>query len=164
MALIVEDGTGLANSNSYIDISAATAYHADRNNTAWAAADVPSQTAALINASTFIDSKYRSSFKGYRKNLTQAMEWPRVAVLDDWGFHFAPVANEVKNATAEAALRALNGPLMPDLVRGGMIEEEQVGPLRTKYAPGAPGLPDYPWITRLLTRVCNPMGGVRISR
>ena len=103
-------------------------------------------------------------FKGYRMKRPQSLEWPRLYCLDEWGFPFPPVANEIKNATAEAALRAIAGSLVPDLERGGMIEEEQVGPIRTKYAVGAPGLPDYPMIARMIARVCSPMGGLRLTR
>jgi hypothetical protein len=36
MALIVEDGTGLANAESYVSVADATTYHANIGNTAWA--------------------------------------------------------------------------------------------------------------------------------
>ena len=37
MALIVEDGTGLANAESYVSVADATTYHTNYGNTAWTA-------------------------------------------------------------------------------------------------------------------------------
>ena len=39
MAFVVEDGTGLSNSNSFVAVAFADSYFADRNQTAWAGTD-----------------------------------------------------------------------------------------------------------------------------
>ena len=49
-----------------------------------------------------------------------------------------PVADEVKHATCEAALRAADGSLFSD-VDAQAVTEESVGPITTKYAQPANG-------------------------
>lgn len=77
-SLVVEDGTGLANSNSYSSIADANTYfaaslYADD----WlAAADDTVRGRALAMASAVIDRTVE--FRGYRKSTSQALEWPRL--------------------------------------------------------------------------------------
>ena len=75
MALIVEDGTGLQNSESYISVSSADDYHAKRGNTAWAALDAAAKEAFLRRGTEYIDTVY--TFKGHRLKHDQALAWPR---------------------------------------------------------------------------------------
>jgi len=166
LSLVVEDGTGLINSNSYVTTSTVDAYWTARGGTAplWLTYDQPTKNAAVMNASMWLDDAFRNSFKGYRTTRTQAMEWPRLAVLDEFGFPFAPVPAEVIYATCEAALRAAAGALIPDLDRGNLIEEQGAGSVHVKYMAGAPGLPSYPWIARILTRLCTSQGGIKLTR
>lgn len=76
--LILEDGTGLADANSYADIAMADSYHARRlyaevwtNET-----DAVMKEAALMMATQLIDANY--AFNGSRISETQALCWPRV--------------------------------------------------------------------------------------
>jgi hypothetical protein len=92
MALIVEDGTGKADAQSYVDVAGADAYHAARGNAAWATSTAEDGTAttrpaeereaALLRATAFIDATYRDRFPGYRaRGRAQALEWPRVGAF-----------------------------------------------------------------------------------
>lgn len=81
--LILEDGSGLANSNSYVDLEYADAYfsihpfYAD----AWAnMTDEDVRENLLIASTSFLDSYF--DFTGYRATATQALEWPRVYAVD----------------------------------------------------------------------------------
>ena len=164
MAFVVEDTTGLPTANAYVAVATVDAYFVDRNNVTWAGAVTADKQAAILSATRYIDGRYRALFKGYRKTRTQALEWPRLAVLDDFGWPFALVPQDVLDATCEAALRALSGALTPDLTRSGLTKEEQVGPLRTVYMDAASGLPDYPEITRILGRVIASTSSARLER
>lgn len=164
MALVVEDGTGLTNSNSYAAIATADAYFVDLNVTAWAAADTASKTAALLVGTRYVDGRYRAQFKGFRQIRAQRLEWPRLAVFDEFGWPFPTLPQEVIDATCESALRALTGELAPDLTRGGLVKEEQIGPIKTVYSDAAPALPEYPVITRILSRVLTATGGAKVVR
>lgn len=85
VSLIVEDGTGLANSNSYVSLADATTYFTNVMNAAWTtdasgnAFSTDQQAAALIRTTMWIDGNYRGRYPGYRvMGRTQALEWPRV--------------------------------------------------------------------------------------
>jgi len=76
--LIVEDGTGVANANSYVSLDYANAYHdAVLYKTAWTENASPEEkTRALIGAARMIDASFK--FKGFKTNDVQTMEWPRI--------------------------------------------------------------------------------------
>jgi len=138
MAIVVEDGSGLADSNSYASEDDFGTYCDDRGITP-ASGDAES---ALIRATQWIDDTYRSRFPGTRVNgRDQALEWPRAAAYDASGFLIDEdeVPTEIVKATCEAALRELTeaGSLAPDLDRGGQIKEWQAGSVRIVYGANA---------------------------
>jgi hypothetical protein len=126
MALIVEDGTGFVDSESYISVADAAAYHVARNNDAWASGADVAWEGALRRATEWIDANYRARFSGYRtKSRAQALEWPRTSAYyvdrvngpspyyagsAGFGFWTAIAANaipvELQRATAEAGCYA----------------------------------------------------------
>jgi hypothetical protein len=68
MSLIVEDGTGLYNANSYVGRGAANVYLATANKIGeWSAASDDEQEAALIIATSYLDLRFGSSFIGYKR-------------------------------------------------------------------------------------------------
>lgn len=161
MALIVEDGTGLINSNSYASIAEADAYFLDRANTVWAALLTPAKTAALILAADYLRRTYGTLWAGYRRTGLQRMDWPRYAV--PMPLAYVPYANaalpgyypetsvpeEIKNAQIELAfLSATSVALDPAL--GPPVIEETVGPITTKYATGARQTTVFPFIENML--------------
>ncbi len=138
MTLIVEDGTGLANSNSYCSEDTLDTYCDDRGITL---ADGDAE-AALIRATAWIDNTYRTRFQGWPVNLrAQALQWPRIGVYDQNGIYVATdsIPSEVVQATCEAAVRELTeaGSLAPDLDRGGNIKELAAGSVRIVYGANA---------------------------
>lgn len=79
--------------------------------------------AALRRATQWIDATYRLRFPGYRTSgRDQALEWPRTNAWDAAGESIATdeIPTEIKNATAEAAVRELAsaGSLSPDVTPG----------------------------------------------
>lgn len=68
MNLIVETGEGVSGANAYAGLSYALRYLTERNKTAeWNAVSRQSQEAALIEATTYIDIRFGTSFLGARK-------------------------------------------------------------------------------------------------
>lgn len=77
----VEDGTGLADSNSYASVAECDDYHASRlRSTDWTNATNGDKQKALAQASRTLDAEFR--FKGFKANDSQAMQWPRVLARD----------------------------------------------------------------------------------
>ena len=76
LTLVVEDGTGLSNSNSYVSVSEADAYNdAHIERTLWAALSTADKEAALAMATRVIDESYQ--FNGSKNGTSQALQWPR---------------------------------------------------------------------------------------
>lgn len=158
MSLIVEDGTGLSNAESYASVADADAYHLSMGNTAWTGAEQLKEK-ALRRATQYLDAWYR--FRGERLLLTQSLEFPRVGVTDllpDW-----PMKNLVA-ATCELALRALSGTLISD-TEGESIRREKVGPIETEYFRNDGAQVRYTLVDKLLKDLVHGANSsVRVER
>lgn len=77
--IILEDGTGVSNSNSYVTTASAIAYHTLFGNDAFVSADTPTQELSLVAATQAIDLIYGPIFIGYKGTKAQALAWPRLA-------------------------------------------------------------------------------------
>jgi hypothetical protein len=139
--LIVEDGTGLANSNSYATVAEADAYFdALQLPAAWIAAGTGPKEQALRVATQWLDASFGSAWLGIRSSSAQALDWPRIAATDQSGMPIgAIVPARVKAACAEVALRFILDPtsLSPDIPAGeGAVRSESitVGPIQISEA------------------------------
>jgi hypothetical protein len=105
--LVIEDGTGLSNSNAYADIPFVENYLLGGQLQAFAALTESEKEAAIIGSTRYIDTMY--SWKGTRKNIDQALSWPRIGVELD-GFPVERVPAAVRRAAAEGVGLVLNNP------------------------------------------------------
>ena len=143
MAFIVEDGSGLTNSNSYASVAESDAYIADRELTD--IRNTAQKQATLIRATDTIDTLY--IFRDVHKNDDQALECPR-----DGQDAINP---KLKIATIMLALDLFAQDASPTSPRGILSEEITAGKLTTKttYDPvpanAAPADP-HPAVTALL--------------
>lgn len=159
----VETGAIVSGANSYASIADADAYHAERGG-AWTGTDAQ-KTAALLKATAYLDGKYRSRWKGYRvQPVTQALEWPRSSVeFDGYSFRnsYRAVASnyyptnvippEIVAATCELAVRALAGPLAPDIAPGDRLVKKKIDVIEKEFAPGD-FQTSYPVVEQLISR------------
>lgn len=150
MALVTEDGTGLANAESYVSVSDADAYwaarpHAPRAAT-WSGKTTAEKEGALREATGFLDAEYGPRFLGRRKAATQALAWPRVsneldddgeplALTDADGLALAAIPPQLVRATIEAAVDAVSGALVSASDRDG-IQRAKVGDVETTFFDG----------------------------
>jgi hypothetical protein len=82
LTLILEDGTGKPDANSYAAVADGDAYHDGHLYAAeWTAANSTTKAAALVMATRLIDVLFR--FRGFRAHATQALQWPRELARDD---------------------------------------------------------------------------------
>ncbi len=123
MAFVVEDGTGLADANSYAEIVEVTAYLTDRNRQeAWEDLDEEVQEAALVLATDYVELVFGKYFLGCPENPTtgvyQALHFPATDVWDKNNQLVTGVPQKLKFAIAEYAERiAVSGKtLSPDPV------------------------------------------------
>ena len=173
MALIVEDGSGLPNAESYISVADADAYFANRGNVVWSAImDVPTKEQLLRSATDYMRQTFRLRWVGMRVTITQGLDWPRawVTIIDaPSGYRAFPaylpinvVPPEVRNACAELAIRALSAPLSPDLTT--QVTRETVGPVTVDYQVGARQAPYFASVDALLAPWLKARGGIDVVR
>ena len=163
MALIVEDGTGKADAESFISVADADAYFAARGVTAWAALSTAAKEEALRKATDYMQQQYRGRWKGWRNTAAQALEWPRAGVLDDDPMQLAylpvdQVPVEVQRACAELASRASAADLSPDLERAQL--KVNVGPVGVEYDPMSPEQVRYRAVDASLSHLLLSTGGI----
>lgn len=150
MALVVEDGTGKPNANSYAGLTAANDYCTLRGITSWGLLTTGDKEAALINATDYLEATYRSAWKGYRVGPTQALSWPRYDVIvDDFPVNEASVPSAVSNACIELAVRAASGTLLAD--QGPKVIREKVDVLEVEYAEYSDSATHYTLVGRMLS-------------
>ena len=134
MALIVEDGSGVVNANSYVSRADYIAYAATLGVTI---ADDAAADVELIKAAEYIDA-HKSNMKGYQVNKSQDMAFPRYNVFID-GWHWS--SNELPRNLILCQMRfamdvhdgidLFNRPANPNLVAKS---EEVVGAVKVEYA------------------------------
>lgn len=143
MALVIEDGTGKIDSESYASVAEADDYWTKRADAVWTDLDLDVKEAALRKATQFMSWRYRLRWQGYRKTDEQALDWPReyVPAPDSYAYGVAYLTSglipfDVKAACCELAYRAVTVSLLPDQER--MTVSESVGPLSVTYDSSGP--------------------------
>lgn len=83
--LVVEDGTGLPNSNTYIDVAYADSYFTNQGNTVWDTYAQADKETFIFNACTALDNKWGSAYRGTIWSGEQALLFPRSTFIDGNG-------------------------------------------------------------------------------
>lgn len=133
MALEIEDGSGKANSVSYVTVVELDAFATARGYAL--PATEPDKERLLVNAVEFLESQ---TYKGERKTRAQALQWPRTGVYID-GFYIpdTEIPRELKNSQLQAAIDSQTVNLMPTAnaeTQGAVVEETVEGAVSVKYA------------------------------
>jgi hypothetical protein len=173
MTLIVENGSGLADAESYISVADADTYFANRGYTLWDTMTEAEKEQALRRATDFTLQLYRLKWKGTRVTGTQALDWPRNWVIrDDYEFatlngaqviggrQYYPadiVPVEVQRACAELAFRGASGELAPDI--GQRTVREKVDVIEVEYDRYSPQFTQFRAIDNLLAPFLKDTGG-----
>jgi hypothetical protein len=127
--IVVEDGTGLANSNSYASEAQLTTYAADRNVTVTGTAAV-----LLITAMDYIEQQ---PFKGNKNTKEQALQWPRFSVwIDSYSIDSDEIPLLLLEAQMEAAL-AVDIGNNPSGTVDRATKREKLDTLEVEYMDGA---------------------------
>jgi hypothetical protein len=133
MTLIVEDGTNVANAESYASVAQADARLAALGYTTWGPLLEAEKEAALRRATNYMTQEFRSRWKGNRTNEDQALDWPRIDVeVEDVAIATNVVPLEVRNANIDLAIKAAAGDLNPDITP--RVIQERIGPLEQRFA------------------------------
>lgn len=165
--LTVEDGTGLADANSYLSVADADAYHDGYGNPSeWSNATTAEKEEDLRKATRALDALNGGSWLGVRANEGQALDWPRVGAEDPDGFLFSSTAlpRQLEHATAIVALLYRQGEdPIADLTEDApihRIDQEVVGSVRESitYVGGRSSTKTYRLLERTLADLVEAGG------
>lgn len=135
ITLILEDGTGLATSNTFASSAEGDTYHeAHLYATAWTGATSGNKDIALAMATRLLDAHLE--WHGSRSSSTQALGWPRVGSTTKDGVLLASdeVPAQVKNATVEFARVLLGTDRTAERDSIG-LKKIKVGSVETEFDP-----------------------------
>jgi len=142
MALIVEDGTGVENANSYVDLAYANAYLNSILNELWMSYTDVEKEAAILRGMMYLEGL---NWKGDKADYYYCLEWPREGVIDR-NHYLIPsdeIPEKVKKALCELAVREAENPgcTQPDYgSKEKYITEKTVDVITVKWDIwGSPG-------------------------
>jgi hypothetical protein len=153
-----EDGTGLADANSYNSVAEFKAYWhlAGKHDVAHATDE--KIRGALVMATRYMDATYGTLLASEPTVAAQGLLWPRLAFTNPAGFTYA--ANVVpmiwKRAVNEVARIALTKDLFTSSERGP-VKREKAMSFEIEYAGAAPIGVTFPIVERMLAQLL-PLG------
>src|SRR5690349_12886017 len=131
--IIVEDGSGVENANSYVSVETARLYATNRGVTLPASDD--EVAAWLIKATDYLES-FACKYQGHKTDCTYPLQWPRTGVVICCvDFPSDAIPKALKDAQCAAVIAQSEGlVLQPNITAQDYVTEETVGPITTKYA------------------------------
>lgn len=161
--LIVEDGTGVANANTYASVAYARQYASDVGLVL--PADDTALGVSLLAAMGYIESQ---PYQGQPTDPTQALQWPRrLATMNGAPISDNVIPEGIKKAQVQAANLIANGSNLFEIISGQFVTREKVGPIETEYSSEYlatwNGRTLYPAIDIFLAPYLNWVGGYRLS-
>lgn len=131
--MIVENGTGLINADSYVSIEFADNYFSARGVSGWVALTQNVKEQSLIRATDFIDNIYQ--WCGKKATSEQSLRFPRINIVDYEGQPVEGVPTCLKKAVCEAAQIASSGTeLFQTKNENGDVVSETITTLSFTYA------------------------------
>lgn len=155
MALVVEDGSGKADANSYASLTDLQTFFGNRG---WSynGFTPEEQEAALVAATDYIERRSRWS-TGTKGSKEQALSWPRSGAYDRHGYLIDSdeVPTAVVNATLEGAHLVLAGSTLVSPETQKVVEQRVEGAVSVRYSDSAPATtrwtPIDTWLTGLVS-------------
>jgi hypothetical protein len=161
VALIVEDGTAKADAQTYVSTAEVTAYASLYGLSATGLTE-----GHIMQAMRYIEGAYFGRWVGVKYSEAQALQWPRSFAerQDGWSIYQNEIPKELKDAVSALAIRAINSDLNPDITRNSAAIEEEVGPIRVKYANYAPVVTVFRDVELILRNIVSPMRAGKVVR
>ena len=149
IAITIEDGSNVANANSFVTLVEVRSYAEARG----AALPVANDALAvmLIKACDYLEAQ-ANRYQGEIANEGQSLQWPRIGVYisgSETAFPSNAIPKQLKSAQSSLVVAINEGvDIMPNYSASDFVTEEIVGPITTKYAD-----PTKVGITPTLTNV-----------
>lgn len=140
--LIVEDGTGVANANTYIDETFLAAYAEERGLSI--PSEVETQQQYLLRAMDYL-SWYNEVFRGSRTIAGSFLPWPRKDIsIDCEELDSNSIPLQLKNAQAQLVVEQQQRTRLFPKPRTssveGLVTQKTVGPLTKKFSFNGAGI------------------------
>ena len=130
--MIVEDGTGLTDSNSYVSVVFADDYFSARGVSEWENLEEAQKEQCLIRATDYIDNIFQ--WCGKKEFENQALRFPRVELRDYEGAEVSGIPVCLKQAVCDAALVGMSGELFQTSEVNGDVVSENITSLAFTYS------------------------------
>ena len=133
MSIVVEDGTGKPDAESYITVQELKDYCTKQGKDSIAALPDARLEVLLRQATTYMLGAYGPIWKGSRAVAGQALDWPRSGVVVyEQEVAADAIPQPVKDCCALLATKANAKPLIPD-GGGQLVKRVKVGPLEREF-------------------------------
>lgn len=159
MALIVEDGTGLPNANSYVTLDEVRAYAAERG------IALPVEDEDLERDVHIVMDWFESNtFPSYRHTALQGLSFPRDRIVVDTVVYTPPTMPPIlKRIICEAVSVAQTIDLTPNVAGSpnGILKRKKVDVLEREWFPPTGSwdyMPKLPKLEALMRKLCYPNG------
>lgn len=133
ISIIVEDGSGVANANSYVSVDDARTYAKNRG--VELPADNDEVAAMLIKSTDYLEAQ-ACRYQGKPTSSTQSLQWPRTGVVlncDEVPSNVIP--KSLISAQIQLAMAINAGfDLQPNVSPQDYVIKEKVGPIETQYS------------------------------
>ena len=154
--IIVEDGTIVANANSYVSEAELTTFATDRGITLTGATDE-----LIIQAMDYIETR---CFKGLKFTQNQSLQWPRADVyIDGYYVSTTTIPDDLKNAQMQTCISIDQGN-SPDAVIEQKAVMERVDVIEVRYSEGSSSNPIDPKINNYLRKIICSGSGLRAHK
>lgn len=168
MAIVVEDGSGLVNAESFSSIADVTDYLERRNReTAWLALSEAEQEAKLRDTTDYLVNKYRGQWRGWIVSTLQSLPFPRLEVVDEEGRTLTGVPDILIACQCELINLAMSDPFV-DVVTASAIKRERdkldVLESEVEYVGGKSTRPKYVKVHEMIKPLLKTGSGSRLVR
>jgi hypothetical protein len=156
--LVIEDGSNVADANSYMTATEIIAYAEMRGVTLVPGSPIDENKVAImaINAMDYLNL-FRHRWKGRKTYGDQRLDWPRQCVYTDdiIAIPSDTIPNDIKDAQCQLCIEISKGIiLLPSNGNDAFITHEKIGPIETNYSEAvrmaAGTLPVMPAVDLLL--------------
>jgi len=154
MTITVEDGTVVANADSYLSVAAADTYFTEHDSPSeWTGATTPGKEAALKYATRRLDNSYK--WYSCIISTSQVLGWPRASFVDSEGRSIGGASimpQALLDATAELALEHLKTSLNEAVSNK---RRERIGSSEVEYTGGGAKM-NYAYVTAMVSELGRP--------
>ena len=131
--MVVEDGTGKTDSNSYVSVVFADDYFSSRGVTEWASLTNNAKEQALIRATDYIDNIFQ--WCGKKATAEQSLRFPRVNLKDYEGNDVIGIPTCLKQSVCDVAVITSKGTeLFETAEQNGDVVSETITTLSFTYS------------------------------